>query len=49
MRVGLSRLTLGGNVKLGDSLATVSSALGLHALMPTDTPGCPRFGVVEFV
>lgn len=47
MRADLSGLTLGGNVHLGDSLATVSSALGLHALVPTDTPGCPGFGIVE--
>ncbi len=47
MRADLSRLTLGGNVHLGDSLASVRSALGLHALAPTETPRCPGFGVVE--
>ncbi len=48
MRADLSRVTLGGNVHLGDSLAEVTSALGLHALTPTDTgPTCPGFGVVE--
>jgi hypothetical protein len=47
MRADLSHLTLGGNVHLGDSLATVTSALGLHTLTPTDTPQCPGFGVVE--
>jgi len=48
MRANLSRLTLGGNVHLGDSIATVRSALGLHALTPTDmAPACPGLGVVE--
>jgi hypothetical protein len=48
MRADLSRLTLGGNVHLGDSLATVRSALGLHALTPTNmAPACPGLGVVE--
>ncbi len=36
MRADLSRLTLGGNVHLGDSLATVRSVLA-----------CPGLGVVE--
>jgi hypothetical protein len=47
MRADLSRLTLGGNVHLSDSLTTVTSALGLHALVPTVTPQCPGFSVVE--
>ena len=48
MRADLTKLALGGNVHLGDSLAVVTSALGLHTLMPTDAgPGCPGFGVVE--
>jgi hypothetical protein len=48
MRADLSGVTLGGNVHLGDSLAEVTSALGLHTLTPTDVaPTCPGFGVVE--
>jgi hypothetical protein len=48
MRADLSSLSLGGNVHLGDSLATVRSALGLASLTPTDTaPLCPGYGVVE--
>jgi hypothetical protein len=48
MRADLSKVSLGGNVHLGDSLAAVTSALGLHALTPTDiAPACPGFGVVE--
>jgi hypothetical protein len=47
-RADLSRLALGGNVHLGDSLATVTSALGLHTLAPTNAaPACPGFAVVE--
>ena len=47
MRADLSRLTLGGNVHIGDSIAAVTSALGLHTLTPTDVPACPGFGIVE--
>ncbi len=48
MRADLSRVTLGGNVHLGDSLAEVTHAIGLHTLTPTDAgPTCPGFGVVE--
>jgi hypothetical protein len=48
MGADLSRLALGGNVHLGDSLAMVRSALGLHALTPTDmAPACPGLGVVD--
>jgi len=43
----LSGYSLAGHVRPGDSLATVTHALGLHALTPTPLASCPGLSVVE--